>query len=242
MGEELTSIAQKISKGCESVEINAKGATGGMGILWNPWDVNFSSFVATPFSHSAEFHILGTRIKGFMTNVYGPPREEHKLSFLDSLSVINEIADDKPWILGGDFNLIRNLEEKKGGIWNLNPASAQFNELIDDLNSIDVRTSNGIFTWNNKQVGDRGITCRLDHFLISESIMVAGGELRAVLLPTTSLDNWPISLEWENVGINPCKPFIFENFWLLQTDFHEKIWEWWEGFPPIKGTRMYQFQ
>jgi len=51
-----------------------------MGILWNPWEVNFSGFVATPFSHSVEFHILGTRIKGFMTNVYGPPREEHKLS------------------------------------------------------------------------------------------------------------------------------------------------------------------
>ena len=138
--------------------------------------------------------------------------------------------------------MIRNLEEKKGGIRNLNPASAQFNELINDLNLIDVITSSGIFTWNNKQVGDRGIAYRLDHFLILESIMVAGGELRAVLLPTTSLDNWPISLEWENVGINPCKPFIIENFWLLQTDFHEKIWEWWEGFPPIKGTRMYQFQ
>ena len=55
------------------------------------------------------------------------------MSFLDSLSVIKEIVDEKPWILGGDFNLIKNLEEKKGGIRNLNPASDQFNELIDDL-------------------------------------------------------------------------------------------------------------
>ena len=55
--------------------------------------------------------------------------------------------------------MIRNPDEKKGGIWNLNSASAQFNVVIDDLNLIDVRTSNGIFTWNNKQTGDRGIAC-----------------------------------------------------------------------------------
>ena len=51
-----------------------------------------------------------------MTNVYGPSRVKQKLSFLDSLSVIKEIADDKLWIVGGDFNLIMNLEEKRDGI------------------------------------------------------------------------------------------------------------------------------
>ena len=86
-----------------------------------------------------------------MTNVYGPPRAEQKMSFLESLPEIKEIAEDKSLILGGDFNLIKNLEEKKCGIQNLNPASAHFNDLIEDLNLIDVRTSNGIFTWNNKQ-------------------------------------------------------------------------------------------
>ena len=131
--------------------------------------------------------------------------------------------------------MIRNLEDKKGGIQNLNPTSAQFNELIDGLELIDVRTSNGIFMWNNKQDGDRGIACRLGHFLISESIMMANGELRAVVLAMVGSDHWPISLEWDNVGINSHRPFRFENFWLLQMDFHEKLKEWWEGFQPIRG-------
>ena len=86
------------------------------------------------------------------------------MSFLDSLSFIKEIVEDKPWILGGDFNLIMNLEEKKGGIRNLNTASVHFNDLIDTLDLIDVRTSNGIFTWNSKQAGNRGIACQLDRF------------------------------------------------------------------------------
>ena len=74
--EELKSIARKIWKGCETVATNAKGEAGGMGILWNPREVNLSGIVATPFSLSVYFHILGTRIKGFLTNVYGPPMEE----------------------------------------------------------------------------------------------------------------------------------------------------------------------
>ena len=68
------------------------------------------------------------------------------------------------------------------------------------------------------------------------------GNLKAVVLPAIGSHHWPICLEWENVGVNPRRPFIFEKFWLLQPDFHEKLKEWWERSPPIIGTRMYQFQ
>ena len=76
LGEELASIAQKVWKGCESVAIDARGAAGGLAILWNPWVVLLSGFLATTCTLSAEFHILGTRIRGFISNVYGPPRDE----------------------------------------------------------------------------------------------------------------------------------------------------------------------
>ena len=89
-GKDLTSIDQKIWKGCESIAIDAKGEAGGLGILWNPREVNLSILLETSFSISADFHILGTRIKGFLTNVYGPLKAEKKFSFLDSLSVINK--------------------------------------------------------------------------------------------------------------------------------------------------------
>ena len=58
--EELKSIARKIWKGCETVATDAKGVAGGMGILWNPQEVNLLGIVATPFSLSANLHILGT--------------------------------------------------------------------------------------------------------------------------------------------------------------------------------------
>ena len=157
--------------------------------------MHLSGFLATPFTLSIEFHIVGTRIRGFISNLYGPPRAEQKTAFLDLISYIKAIVEDKSWILGEDFNLIRNLDEKKGGIQNLNSVSNHFNSVINDLNLIDVRTSNGIFTWNNKEMGDRGIACMLDRFLLLGSVMMAGGDLRAVVLPAAGLYHWPISLE-----------------------------------------------
>ena len=110
---ELKSIGGKVWKGCEAIAMDAKKAAGGIGILWNPREVSLPDFSATQHSLSAAFHILGTSIRGFMTNVYGPPREEQKMQFLDSLRMINGMIEGNPWIIGGDFNPIRNLEEKK---------------------------------------------------------------------------------------------------------------------------------
>ena len=124
------------------------------------------------------------------------------------------MTEGKTWIIGGGFNLIRNMEEKKGGIRQLNPINYSFNEVIDNLELIDVRTNNDTFTWNNKRTGDRGISFLLDRFLVSESIMMNGGELKVSVLPLAGSDHWPIKLEWENVGPNLCRHFHFENFWL----------------------------
>ena len=124
-----------------------------------------------------------------MTNVYSPPRAEKKMQFLDSLGMINGMTEGKPGIIGGELNLIRNLEEKKGGIRQLNPINDSFNEVIDNLKLIDVRTNNDNFTWNDKRTGDRGIAYRLDHFLVSDSIMMNEGELKASVLPSAGSDH-----------------------------------------------------
>ena len=67
---------------------------------------------------------------------------------------------------------------------------------------MDVRTNNGTFTWNKKRIGDRGIAFWLDRFMVSESIMMNGGELRAVVLPSAGSYHFPIKLEWDIVGVN----------------------------------------
>ena len=70
---------------------------------------------------------------------------KYNIMFLNNIKLFCKLGACDT-ILGGHFNLIRNVEEKKGGIRNLNPTSVHFNELIDTLDLIDVRISNSIFT------------------------------------------------------------------------------------------------
>ena len=93
---DLKSIGGKVWKGCETVAVDAKKADGGIGILWNPKEVFLYNFSATQYSLAAVFHILGTGIRGFMTNVYGPLREKQKMQFLDSLRMINGMIEGNP--------------------------------------------------------------------------------------------------------------------------------------------------
>ena len=94
-GEDLANIAQKVWKGCESIAIDAKGAVGGLGILWNPHVVTLSGFLDTNCTISADFHILGTRIRGFISNVYGPPKVVQKQAFIESLTDLKTLVQNR---------------------------------------------------------------------------------------------------------------------------------------------------
>jgi hypothetical protein len=47
------------------------------------------------------------------------------------------------WIIGGDFNIIISLDEKRGGVRILDKDSENFQNLIEDLHLIDIEAQNG---------------------------------------------------------------------------------------------------
>ena len=61
--------------------------------------------------------------------------------------------------------------------------------MIDNLNLVDVRTTNDNFTWNNKRRGDRDITSMLDHFLVLDSVITNMGEMKSYVLPSVGFDD-----------------------------------------------------
>lgn len=50
--------------------IDANGVAGGLRILWNPNEVNLVDFVVDPYTIFSQFHVLGSQIKGIISNVY----------------------------------------------------------------------------------------------------------------------------------------------------------------------------
>ena len=155
---------------------------------------------------------------------------------------MSSLTQHHKWIVGGDFNIIRSLEEKKGGSRRLDRDSDAFNNLIDDLSLVDLEAINGTHTWTNRRTGTHQIACKLDRFLVSEPTILDGTAVETTILNRTGSDHWPIQL-WMDVPATPGKkPFRFEQFWLDHPDFQANIRGWWEAAEITHGTKMYRFQ
>ena len=115
---------------------------------------------------------VGDKDTYVVTNVYGPQRLDDKLWFLDSLVELRDRHAGVPWIMGGDFNMIKSLLEKKGGTRILRKDSIAFQTFIDNMKLVDNDMSNGLFTWNNKRGGESQVASELDRFIISEDLML----------------------------------------------------------------------
>lgn len=241
-GNFLQERLSKIWYRCKTVTTDVRGAAGGLAISWNPDKVSLSNFLATSYSISASFHHIDSGVKGVLTNVYGPSHPREKNYFLDSLEFLAGWVAQRHWVLGGDFNLITNLQEKKGGTRKLDPTAERFSQLIHQLKLVDTRTANGMFTWNNKRIGEHVVASRLDRFLLSESIVTTGGEHHALIIPTVGSDHWAISLTWIGLGYLTRKPFRFEHCWFEHPKFKEKVKTWWTDSATQGGQCMYRFQ
>ena len=144
-----------------------------------------------------------------------------------------------PWILGGDFNMIKSLSKTKGGTKTLGRDSIAFQNFLYDMRLVDTKTKNGTFTQNNKRGGTSQVASKLDMFIISEDLILTGLDLSALILPFGGLDPQPVQIEAYFIGTLRNKPLRFENIWLTHPDFISNIGKWWVEDVPIQGTNMF---
>eukprot|EP00253_Pinus_taeda_P008955 PITA_08955 len=168
---------------------DAIGSAGGIAILWNPDDIILGSWTSMRRILTRLGRIVGTREQVVISGVYGPSSPGEKENFLNNIHSIRRLYSDVDWIIGGDFNLIRSLEEKKGGIRKSDNLMGRFNAIIEDLRLVDIQTINGICTWNNRRGGKNQVASRLHRFLVSESIMNKDIFFEAQILPSLGSDH-----------------------------------------------------
>ena len=171
-------------------------------------------------------------------NVYGPQMDDSKMNLLNHIDWFHNTHIDSPLIIGGDFNMISNLEEKKGGIKALLVEDMAFKDTISCCVLVDIQTSSGFFSWNNRRGGAQQIAKRLDHFLVYDKIITLGGLLDASVLPTVESDHWPIALSWHSQGTPLHKPFKFEKLWLTHPTFMDSVSSWWEDMSLTGCSKM----
>eukprot|EP00253_Pinus_taeda_P017271 PITA_17271 len=193
--QQLEEIINKSKLQYEVMGQDSIGSAGGIAILWNPNDIILEGWTSMTRILTGIGRIAGTKEKVVISGVYGPHTPGEKESFMQKMKAIRRIYPEPAWVIGGDFNLIRSLEEKKGGIRKADQYMGMFNDMIDELRLVDIQTINGICTWNNRRGGKNQIASRLDRFLVSEPVMNKDVFVEEKIMPCLGSNHWPIRLE-----------------------------------------------
>jgi len=98
----------------EFLEVKVENIVVGILTLWNPQKIGIIDAEASRYYLSMVIQLVGDKETYLVTNVYGPQRMDGKLKFLDSLEDLRDRHVGIAWSLGGDFNMIKSLSEKKG--------------------------------------------------------------------------------------------------------------------------------
>lgn len=81
------------------------------------------------------------------------------------------ISWDIPLIIGGDFNIILNKEEKMGGLAFEQQEAMDFAFFISSCSLSEVKFSGSNFTWWNGRIEDEYIFKRLDRVLVNNPLL-----------------------------------------------------------------------
>ncbi|XVF65903.1 hypothetical protein PTKIN_Ptkin09bG0288100 [Pterospermum kingtungense] len=139
--------------------------------------------------------------------------------------VLAHRTENIPWCLGGDFNVVRTPEEKRGESVNTR-ALYDFSNFIEGLGLVDLPLLGGVFTWSSNRKAPS--FSRLDRFLLDPEFLLKFPELKQKRWPRSISDHHPISLGVEKVDWGP-KPFKFFNYWLEHDGYHEIVAQAWRN-------------
>ena len=125
------------------------GSAGGTISAVNPSFFQVISFSHLSFSSTLILRSSMSDQNIAITNIYAPSSRALKQEFLNELLLIAQ-PDNSPWLLVGDFNLLRFPSDKNNAAFRQAEANA-FNQTIDDLALIELPLLDRQFTWSNNR-------------------------------------------------------------------------------------------
>lgn len=204
---------------------SASGSRGGIVTTWDPSSLSLASWISHRYSLTSVFNSTTSDHQISVTNVYGPADHRDSWAFLDDLLELIPLISG-PWIITGDFNLVRSAEDKSNGIISPNLTSA-FNAAIHDLGVDKLPLSSCRFTWSNGQPNP--ILSRIDRVFVNNDLSFAFPSTSLTHLPRPTSDHTPI-ISYLSTTIPKSTIFRFKNCWLQNQNFLPFVLgSWWCG-------------
>jgi exonuclease III len=139
--------------------------------------------------------------------IYSTAYEEHKQEFIDELNGLTQNITS-PILFGGDFNLVRNAEDKNNGVINFRWVN-KFNDWINGAGLMEIQNSSRRFTWTNNQQSP--IMANIDRIFASTCWEKHYPTATASTLARPRSDHTPLLLS-TGVTIKGPRPFRFEKW------------------------------
>lgn len=138
----------------------------------------------------------------------------------------NEIINQEPWIILGNFNMILSHADTTSTNPNLG-TMLQFNNLIHDLDLLDFPLIGRSYTWSSTR--PTPTFSKLDCVLLSNQWNAMGATYQLTDASQTASDHAPMILHVKPHLTNGGRSFRFETHWIDHPDIKEVIANAWNS-------------
>ncbi|XP_075086347.1 uncharacterized protein LOC142169050 [Nicotiana tabacum] len=167
----------------------------------------------------------------FLTAVYAKCTENERRELWSSLEEIHTHING-PWCIGGDFNVILDPEENKGGNPHRMRISFEFSSCMDNCEVVDLGFVGPRFTWCNNWRARKRIWKRLNRVFVNDLWTQPFQNNMVKHLARTGLDHKPLLIKCQKEPQAGVKYFKFLNFWDEQPSFMNLVEEGWSTQDP----------
>ncbi|KAK9689106.1 hypothetical protein RND81_09G035700 [Saponaria officinalis] len=211
-------------------------SNGRIWVVWNPATVYVRALeVHSQFIHG---HILhhSTCMGSFVTFTYASNDSNVRRDLWSSLNrLIITICE---WMVLGDFNVVRTIEEQ------LNDTPPCLSDLLD-FNACflhfaleDLQSSGCGFTWTNKQANTDKLWCKLDRALANHQWLAKFPATSVCFLAAGISDHSPVAVAIFQDMV-PRGRFSFLNCWISEPFYSDTVQAVWAIHVP--GSVMFRF-
>lgn len=227
----------KLFANWEMIHNYSHSPNGRIWVAWNPKVMEFEVDLSSAQGIHGRVKLNGSNDTFSISAIYGSNSPLERKSLWEELRNRTRYYGDSPWVVLGDFNVVRFGDEKIGGSVKWRNYYSDLQTLCSDACLDDLRFIGNVFSWNNRQEGDKRIACKLDRVLVNEEWCRTYENSVASFLPSGISDHSPFYVDFGPSFVVKRVPFRFFNFWVQNDSFLEIVRKVWER--NVKGSPMF---
>jgi len=187
---------------------------------------------------TCKVRIIVSQVCFVATCVYGHNERVHRYALWEDLVIDAQGIGASPWVLMGDFNIVRFPDERCGDLPVDLAEMDDFNKYVNDIQMYDMNTKGFFYTWRNKRDNEAHIMSRIDRVLVNDMWLQVFPNVEAEVVAEGVSDHSPLIISITTPAKRGGKPFKFFSFWMRHNSFKQVLKDSWDQ--PSSGYAMYQ--